>query len=51
MRVPGGPYEELVQKAVAELLRGSGVWPLQTWPCALEPPWERYDKRYLWSVG
>lgn len=31
-------------KAGAELMRGSGWWPLQPHPCRLEPPWNPYHQ-------
>ncbi|MFO7902983.1 MAG: hypothetical protein R6U98_10000 [Pirellulaceae bacterium] len=38
---------QLVGKARAELQRGTGWWPLQPKPCAIEPPWEPYDPNKL----
>lgn len=32
---------------MAELLRGTGRWPVQQFPCHIEPPWDDYDRRTL----
>ena len=46
-------WQQYEGKAVAELMRGSGIWPLKPHPCDLEPPWESYDRRSLtrWDCG
>lgn len=51
MRRPARLWEQYQGKAFAELIRGSGRWPLQIHPCALEPPWDPYEPRSvsLWD--
>lgn len=46
-RRPKRLWEQYEQKALAELARGSGEWPLQPHPCGLEPPHEPYNRRTL----
>lgn len=40
-------WEQYQGKAMAELMRGCGIWPLQMRPCALEPPLEPFDRHGL----
>jgi len=45
MRRPQSLFEQLQGKALAEVQRGSGWFPLQDQPTALEPPWEVFDRQ------
>lgn len=47
MRRPQSLWEQYAGKAQAEAARGMGLWPLQEHPCALEPPWEPFDRSEL----
>lgn len=47
MQQPDSLRQQYQGKALAELLRGSGRWPVQEFPCHLEPPWEAYDRHAL----
>lgn len=47
MRRPERLWDQYAGKALAELARGSGWWPWQAEPCALEPPCEPFDPRQL----
>ncbi len=47
MQRPDRLWQQYEGKARAELLRGSGRWPLQPHPCALEPPHETFNRRAL----
>ncbi|MCA9068937.1 MAG: hypothetical protein KDA84_08445, partial [Planctomycetaceae bacterium] len=42
MRRPPRFADQVVGKALAEACRGCGLWPLQYYPVALEPPFEPY---------
>ena len=44
MRRPDGLWSQYFGKAVAEAARGNGFWPLQEYPCNMEPPWEPFDR-------
>lgn len=44
MERPDRLYDQYAGKAKAEMQRGSGWWPLQPNPVALEPPWEAFDR-------
>lgn len=47
MQRPASLWEQLIGKARAEGARGMGIWPLQSLPCRLEPPWETFDRQEL----
>jgi hypothetical protein len=47
VRQPDSLIDQYRGKAMAELLRGSGRWPFQRYPCHLEPPSDRYDRHTL----
>lgn len=47
MQQPDSLRQQYQGKALAELLRGSGRWPVQKFPCHLEPPWNAYDQHSL----
>lgn len=47
MKRPERLWEQYYGKANAEAARGIGVWPLQASPCALEPPFDPYDRKTL----
>ena len=47
MRRPDTLWQQYEGKAFAELMRGSGIWPLQIHPCSLEPPLEPFDRQSL----
>lgn len=47
MRRPERLWDQYFGKARAEVIRGSGWWPLQPHPCALEPIWEPYNRHAL----
>lgn len=47
MKRPERLWDQYFAKAEAEGLRGSGLWPLQSQPCGLEPPWDEFDRRRL----
>jgi hypothetical protein len=44
MNRPDRLYDQYAGKAKAEMHRGSGWWPLQPYPVALEPPFEPFDR-------
>lgn len=37
-------WQQYEGKGLAEAARGRGVWPLQQYPCQLEPPFEPYSR-------
>lgn len=51
MRRPDSLWDQYLGKACAEARRGTGIWPLQPWSCALEPPWDEFDRHSvsLWD--
>lgn len=53
MSRPASLWEQYAGKAQAAALQGSGLWPLQSYTCQLEPPWEPFDSRGLtsWEGG
>ncbi len=48
MQRPEGLWQQYEGKSLAELHRGRG-FPLQPHPCALEPPWEPFDRKMVTS--
>jgi hypothetical protein len=47
MRRPKRLWDQYFGKLKAELQRGSGWWPLQPHPIALEPIWEPFNRHVL----
>lgn len=47
MQRPQNLWEQFTGKARAEGARGCGIWPVQSHPCHLEPPWEPFDRQEL----
>ncbi len=44
MQRPEGLWQQYQGKAAAEIHRGTGWMPVQPHPCALEPPWDTYNR-------
>src|SRR4051794_40521698 len=42
MRRPASQWDQYHGKAAAELMKGSGLWPMQPYAVALEPPWDPF---------
>jgi hypothetical protein len=45
MRQPESLYDQFIGKAMAELHRGSGIWPVQSYAVDLEPPFDEFYRR------
>jgi len=46
MKRPASVFDQYEGKCQAELYRGSGQWPLQQFPCALELIWAEFNQDY-----
>lgn len=47
MKRPSRLWDQYHGKIHAEMQRGSGWWPIQPHPCALEPVWEPFNRKVV----